>query len=45
MQDFFRCQEEYEQMATEVVLTACQKLILDMIYESRISQYIFYKGT
>ena len=44
MQDFFRCQEGYEQMANAVAQRACQKLVKDFIYECHISQYIFYKG-
>lgn len=44
MQDFFRCQEGYQQLANEVAMTACRKLVKDMMYESRISQNIFYKA-
>jgi hypothetical protein len=44
MQDFFRCEEGHQQLATEVAMTACQKLVKDMMYESRISQNIFYKA-
>jgi len=32
-------------MSLDVASVACQKLVQDMFYEARISQYIYYKGT
>jgi hypothetical protein len=36
MQDFFRCEAEYEARADVVATTSYKKLVVDMHYEARI---------
>jgi hypothetical protein len=43
MQNFYRCREGYEQVATECAMFSLWKLVTDMIYESCISQNVAYK--
>ena len=42
MQDFFRCQEGYEDRADAVATRCCKKLVVDMHYEVRIQTIITY---
>ena len=44
MQDFFRCQEGYEDRASVVATRCCKKLIVDMHYEACIQTIITYHG-
>jgi hypothetical protein len=36
MQNFFRCEEGYEERAVEMAHKACKKLVKDMHYEARV---------
>ena len=42
MQDFFRCEAEYEARADVVATTSCKKLVVDMHYEARIQSIVTY---
>ena len=44
MQDFFRCQEGYEDRVDAVAIRCCKKLVVDMHYEARIQTIITYHG-
>ena len=44
MQDFFRCQEGYEDRANVVATRCCKKLVVDMHYEACIQTIITYHG-
>ena len=36
MQDFYRCEQGYEEQVEEQINKACHKLVSDMEYEARI---------
>jgi hypothetical protein len=42
MQDFFRCEAEYETRADVVATTSCKKLAVDMHYEAQIQAIVTY---
>lgn len=42
MQDFFRCEEGYDQMADQTARSVCRKLVKDMHYEARVQAVIDY---
>ena len=42
MQDFYRCERGYEEMAEDQINKACTKLVSDMEYEARIQAVIEY---
>jgi hypothetical protein len=42
MQDFFRCDEGYNERAARVAHTACYKLVKDMHYEACVQAVIQY---
>ena len=42
MQDFFRCEEGYQERAAVVLAKACKKRITDMHYEARVQAIISY---
>jgi len=44
MQDFFICQEGYEDRANAVATRCCKKLVVDMHYEACIQTIITYHG-
>ena len=44
MQDFFRCQEGYEDRANAVATRCYKKLVVDMHYEACIQTIITYHG-
>jgi hypothetical protein len=44
MQDFYRVLPRYEAAANDNAMFICQKLVSDMIYESRISQNMVWKA-
>jgi hypothetical protein len=45
MQDFFRCEAEYEARANVVATTSYKKLVVDMHYEARIQAIVSYHGS
>jgi hypothetical protein len=45
MQDFFRCEAEYDAKADVVATTSCKKLVMDMHYEARIQAIVTYYGS
>jgi hypothetical protein len=45
MQDFFRCQAGFEDMADVVATKCCRKLVTDMHYEARVQAIVSYYGT
>jgi hypothetical protein len=44
MQDFYRVFPGYEAAANDNAMFICQKLVSDMIYESRVSQNMVWKA-
>lgn len=44
MQDFYRCEPGYEDLAERVARTACNKLLKDLYYEARIQAVIDYNA-
>jgi hypothetical protein len=44
MQDFFRCQEGFEDKAALVATKACKRLVKDLHYEARVQAIITYYG-
>ena len=44
MQDFYRWEEGTLPMATMVVNTACYKLVMNMLYETRVQAVVDYKS-
>jgi len=44
MQDFFRCQAEFEDRAALVATKGCKKLVKDLHYEARIQAVITYNA-
>jgi hypothetical protein len=42
MQDFFRCDEGYDERASRIAQKACYKLVKDMHYEPRVQAIIQY---
>jgi hypothetical protein len=45
MQDFFRCEARYEATRNVVATTSCNKLVVDMHYESCIQAIVTYHGS
>ena len=44
VQDFYRCDPGYEELADQVARQACVKLVKDLYYEARIQSVIDYHG-
>ena len=44
MQDFYRCEPGYEELADQVARQACIKLVKDLYYEARIQAVIDYNA-
>ena len=44
VQDFYRCDPGYEELADQVARQACVKLVKDLYYEARIQSMIDYHG-
>ena len=45
MQDLYRCDPGYEELADQVARQACVKLVKDLYYEARIQAVIDYHTT
>jgi hypothetical protein len=45
MQDFFRCQDGFQDRADVVATKVCKKQVVDMHYEARIQAIISFHGS
>lgn len=45
MQDFYRCEAGYENLAQQVARNVCQKLVPQMLYEARVQAIVDFNAS